>query len=95
MVDNTPKLITKVQAIIPILPLKNFAISVQPLVISIRPSSTPTICVGKMEKIGFNAVIITKNIAIIAPTDNMLNIESKMIDARSVEGFSFEVRAVE
>ena len=75
-----PKLITKLQATVCQNGANEHEISRQPFVISIIPSNIGDSFAGRMLKIGESDVIITKNIAIIAPTDNMLSTESKTIE---------------
>lgn len=50
--------------------------SIQPLVISTKPLNIQAILDGKRLNIGDNEVMTTKNMAIIAPTEIMLNEES-------------------
>ena len=82
IVDNPPKLITKVAAKRHGIPFNESAILPQPLVISISPSKMQEICEGKRLRSGARDVITTKNIAIITPTESMLKEESTTISER-------------
>ena len=84
IVDNPPKLIINVQETTLQIPEIDEEISTHPFVISISPSKIPAIGEGKIEKNGESAVIITKNTAIIAPTEIILKEESKIIDEKFV-----------
>lgn len=83
MVEIPPKLITKVQAATDHTLFIDEEISMHPFVISINPSRMLASGEGKRLKIGESDVIITKNIAMIVPTEMMLKAESKTILDRS------------
>lgn len=83
IVEMPPKLITKVQATTFHIPLDVREISKHPFVISITPSKIPRNCDGNKLKMGENDVITTKNMAIIAPIDNMLKTLSIIIEDKS------------
>lgn len=82
MVDKPPKLIINVIAITEIIPDIVVEISIQPFVISINPSKILAIFDGNKLNIGFKEVIMTKNIAMITPTEIMLKEESTIIFER-------------
>ncbi len=82
MVDKPPKLIINVIAITEIIPDIDVEISIQPFVISINPSKILAIFDGNKLNIGFKEVIMTKNIAMITPTEMMLKEESIIIFER-------------
>lgn len=69
MVDSPPKVITKVQAITGKMPEKEEEISIQPFVISTRPARMEESSFGISDRRGLKDCIITKNNAMIAPTD--------------------------
>ena len=60
-------------------PLRFWEMLEQPLVISISPSKQLEIAGGKILNIGESEVMITKNIAIMLPTDKTLVIHSSII----------------
>ena len=72
IVESPPKDITKVQAKIADLKDKPLAMSMQPFVISTSPSNTPESEAGKRLNNGVSEWIITKNIAMIVPTEIIL-----------------------
>ena len=72
IVERPPKDITKVQAKIVLLKERLLDISMHPFVISIKPSSTPDSGAGKRLNSGVSEWIITKNIAMIVPTEIIL-----------------------
>lgn len=82
MVDKPPKLIINVIAITEIIPDIDVEISIQPFVISINPSKILAKFDGNKLNIGFKEVIMTKNIAMITPTEIMLKEESTIIFER-------------
>lgn len=79
MVEKPPKLITKLAKIVASFMLKHLESSMHPFVISIEPFSNSQMGEGKILNIGSSAVIMTKKILIITPTDKMLNAESVTI----------------
>lgn len=72
-----PKLITKLANITPNLTLLKVDKLKQPFVISITPCKKYATSFGNKEKIGEKHSIITKNMAIIAPTESMDRVEER------------------
>ena len=72
-----PKLITKLANITPSLTLLKVDKLKQPFVISITPCKKYATSFGNKEKIGEKHSIITKNMAIIAPTESMDKVEER------------------
>ena len=72
-----PKLITKLANITPKLTLLKVDKLKQPFVISITPCKKYATSFGNKEKIGEKHSIITKNMAIIAPTESMDRVEER------------------
>ena len=83
IVDSPPKLITKLARIIASFKFCSLEISMHPFVISMLPCKTSLIGEGKRLKMGLNAVITTKKIAIITPTESILSAESITICDKS------------
>lgn len=79
-VDMPPKLIINVEVTIERKSGKATEISMQPFVISIKPPKMIEIKFGKIENIGFKEEIITKNTAMIVPTDITLKEVSNIIE---------------
>ena len=72
-----PKLITKLANMTPSLTLLKVDKLKQPFVISITPCKKYATSFGNKEKIGEKHSIITKNMAIIAPTESMDRVEER------------------
>ena len=89
MVDNPPKLITKLERTIAKGRLKFFAMENVPYVISIPPINTEDSQPGRSSRIGVAASIITANIITTAPTDKMLKTESMMMELSGWAAFLF------
>ena len=83
IVESPPKLIINVAPTAAQIPLKFFEIDIHPFVISISPSITQESWGGNRENKGLKAVVMTKKMAIIAPTDIMFKAESIIICDKS------------
>ena len=77
-----PKLITKLANIAPSLTLLKVDKLKQPFVISIIPCKKKEILSGNKENIGEKHSIITKNMAMIAPTERMESVEERTMSDR-------------